>query len=114
MTASNLPHEKKRHTILDALATKHNNTVIDNYLKMARQTERMTNASAQEPQRYNKFTLVLAVASNEALFILPHFFLQSLQVNSTIYTEVVNTMVKPWIKLMVLHIPHGLCSHWFM
>lgn len=112
MTASNLPHEKKRHTILDALATKHNNTVIYNYLKMARQTERMTNAQA--PQRYNKFTLVLAVASNEALFILAHFFFQSLQVNSTIYTEVVNTMATPWIKGMVLHIPHGLCSHWFI
>ena len=42
--------------------------------------------------------MVLGVVSNEGHVMPPHFFPQGLRVNSAIYIEVLETVVKPWIK----------------
>ena len=48
--------------------------------------------------KFPSSVMVLCVVSNEGHVMPPHIFPQCLRVNATAYIEVLETIVKPWIK----------------
>ena len=50
--------------------------------------------------------IVLGVVSSEDDMMPPHFFPQALQVNAAAYTDVLETVVKPWITAVASGRPH--------
>ena len=50
--------------------------------------------------------MVLGVVSSEGDVMPPHFFLQGARVNAVAYTDVLNTVVKPWITAVARGRPY--------
>lgn len=101
LTCQLLTQEIERYTMLLVVQTANHCDLISSSLKVVRWTGETAEPMEIHTVIHTKFIFsmkVLEVASNKGHVILLHFFLHSLRVNAVIYIEILNMMVKPWIK----------------
>lgn len=114
MSASNLTQEMKRYSMLVALHVNDSYLEIMDILKVVQVNRRISGVALSEPQRvmykFMLFLMVLSIVSNNGYSMPPHFFLQGLRVNATIYIEVLDMLVKPWVVWIIIYVPAELCS----